>query len=116
MYLLVTARKGISSMQLAEEIGITQKSEWFVLHRLREACRPDLAKLQDIVEIDETYVGGTEKNKHESKKLKAGSGAGGYFSKIRLKRSTCRLDIHAASLNPTRKDVAAAIKKSEISS
>lgn len=38
MYLLVTARKGISSMQLAKEIGITQKSAWFVLHRLREAC------------------------------------------------------------------------------
>ena len=38
MYLLVTARKGISSLQLAKEIGITQKSAWFVLHRLREAC------------------------------------------------------------------------------
>ena len=38
MYLLVTARKGISSMQLAKEIGITQKSAWFVLHRLREAA------------------------------------------------------------------------------
>ena len=38
MYLLVTARKGISSMQLAKEIGITQKSAWFALHRLREAC------------------------------------------------------------------------------
>jgi len=40
MYLLVTARKGISSMHLAKEIGITQKSAWFVLHRLREACCP----------------------------------------------------------------------------
>jgi transposase-like protein len=38
IYLLVTARKGISSIQLAKEIGITQKSAWFVLHRLREAC------------------------------------------------------------------------------
>jgi len=38
MYLLVTARKGISSLQLSKEIGITQKSAWFVLHRLREAC------------------------------------------------------------------------------
>ena len=41
MYLLVTARKGISSMQLAKEIGITQKSAWFVLQRLREACGND---------------------------------------------------------------------------
>jgi hypothetical protein len=45
-----------------------------VLHRLREACGPELVKLQGIIEIDETYVGGIEKNKHEHKKLKAGRG------------------------------------------
>lgn len=41
MYLLVTARKGIASLQLSKEIGITQKSAWFMLHRLREACGKD---------------------------------------------------------------------------
>src|SRR5215471_3815465 len=78
MYLLVTARKGISSMQLAKEIGITQKSAWFVLHRLREACGgSNLKKLAGIIEIDETFVGGKETNKHENKKLKAGRGTVG---------------------------------------
>jgi len=77
MYLLVTARKGISSMQLAKEIGITQKSAWFVLHRLREACAGKLEKLQGIVEVDTAYFGGLERNKHEHKKRHDGRGPSG---------------------------------------
>jgi transposase-like protein len=70
MYLLVTARKGISSLQLAKEIGVSQKSAWFMLQRLREACSsPDnIDKLKGIIEIDEAFFGGKEKNKHQSNK------------------------------------------------
>lgn len=52
MYLLVTARKGISSLQLAKQIGVTQKSAWFMLQRLREACGNDPTVLRGFVELD----------------------------------------------------------------
>ena len=80
MYLLVTARKGISSMQLAKEIGVTHKTAWFILGRLREACGgPDgpLDKLRGTIEVDECFVGGIEANKHERNKLHAGRGGVG---------------------------------------
>lgn len=58
MYLLVTARKGISSPHLAKQIGVTQKTAWFILQRLREACGDDPATLVGIVECDDNYRGG----------------------------------------------------------
>jgi transposase-like protein len=85
MYLLVTARKGISSLQLSKEIGITQKSAWFMLHRLREACGDDLAELRGIIEVDETYIGGKETAKHQKKKLLAGRGSVGKIGVVGLR-------------------------------
>ena len=77
MYLTVTARKGISSLQLSKQIGVTQKTAWFMLQRLREACGNDNDLLTGVIEVDETYVGGLEKNKHWDKKQNAGRGTVG---------------------------------------
>lgn len=77
IYLWATSLKGISSMKLHRDLGITQKSAWFMAHRLRLAWESDGGVFGGPVEVDETYVGGRESNKHEKKKLKAGRGGVG---------------------------------------
>ena len=78
MYKVSVARKGISSLQLAKQLGITQKPSCFMIQRIKEACGNDTdTMLSGIVEIDETYIGGLERNKHESKKRHDGRGVVG---------------------------------------
>jgi transposase-like protein len=76
LYIFSSHKKGISSHQLAKDISVTQKSAWFMLHRLRYAFdHPTLkGSLSNCVEIDETYMGADEKNKHTSKKTEGAQG------------------------------------------
>ena len=73
-HLYLTHRKGISSVALAKELGVTQKTAWFLGHRIRLAMQQTGGLLASEVEADETYIGGKERNKHESRKLHAGRG------------------------------------------
>ena len=85
MYLLTTNLKGISSMKLHRELDITQKSAWHLAHRLRESFTSGGGLMAGPAEADETYAGGREKNKHASKKLKAGRGTAGKTAIIGIK-------------------------------
>ena len=77
IYLFTTNLKGISSMKVHRELGITQKTAWFMLHRLRDAMEAGKPWFQGPVEADETFIGGKEGNRHAKKKLNAGRGSVG---------------------------------------
>ncbi|MGA3334635.1 MAG: IS1595 family transposase [Terracidiphilus sp.] len=74
MWLLANCKNGISSYEIARSIGVTQKSAWFMLHRIREAMKnrsiKKLGPSGKPVEVDETFVGGKMKNMHASRRNK----------------------------------------------
>ncbi len=94
VYLETTSLKGVASMKLHRDIKVTQKTAWFMLHRLREAwmeAKDD--PFTGPVEVDETYFGGRETTKHRSKKLNMGRGGVGKMVIAGAKdRATNRID------------------------
>ena len=82
MWMIAGAKNGISSWELHRALGVTQKTAWFMLHRIRLAMQDENygGKLGGEVEIDETYIGGKARNMHKDRKARALEGKGGGYS------------------------------------
>lgn len=77
-WLITNAKNGISSYELGRAIGITQKSAWFMLHRIRLAMQDETGgKMGGHVEVDETFIGGKARNMHKAKRARVITGTGG---------------------------------------
>src|SRR6266516_2821032 len=78
MWLIVNSKNGVSSHEVARSLGISQKSGWFVLHRIRLAMQTGtFDKLDGEIEVDETFIGGKARNMHMDQRLRKIKGTGG---------------------------------------
>ena len=101
VYMQATSLKGVSSMKLHRELGITQKSAWFLAHRIREAYEEQIGF--GDAEIDESYFGGLEKNKHKHKRLHLGTGGVGKTILVGIKDRASG-NVHAEVVTSANRD------------
>ena len=102
LYLYVTSLKGVSSMRLHRNLDVTQKTAWFMAHRIRKALESEGTLFAGPVEVDEVYMGGKEKNKHNNKRT-LGRGPAGKTAVVGMKDRTTK-QVQAAVLEHTDKD------------
>jgi len=117
MYLISAHKKGISSHQLARDLGLSQKSGWFILHRVRAAFspRPVGQKIFGLFSADETFIGGANKNRHQHKKVEGSQGRSckdktpvfGIMQTGGIMRTTVITDTKATTLKPIIKSLVA---------
>ena len=84
-YLMTTNLKGVSSMRIHRELGITQKTAWYMIHRIREAWNLDEEKANGPVEVDEAYMGDRIATKHQNKKIQNANGTVGKTAVVGMK-------------------------------
>jgi transposase-like protein len=101
LWMIVGAKNGVSSYEVARALGVTQKTAWFMMHRLRLALQKGSIdrKLMGHVEVDETYIGGNARNMHKEKRMKMLRAEGSFRKAVVIGMLERKGEVRTAMLN-----------------